>query len=460
MSLAFFAAFPFIANSATVQIDSIIIKGNDQTKSQIILRELSINRNTSYDSTELLDVLIPRSIYNLYLINLFNKVEIKTVENGNDRRCNLVVELVEKWYFWPIPFVEYADRNINQWIGNGLDPKRTKYGIYLFKYNFLGLNQTLKINLISGYNQAAGIEYRAPWFLNNPKLGFELKTNWKRQKEVWYKTDQNKVQFFRNLNQELIRQAQNSVLINYRPGLYNWHKPYVSHLYTHVGDTVLTENLNPDFLTSGTQSQHVFRIGYIWNREKRNNKSLATTGYYHWIETSYTWLSKSSSYPMLYAKASVYKPLINKEHPRISVAGLVAGRLMPDLKLPYEQLRSLGYDDIIRGYEFYVIDGTSYALARTEFRFHIFNDRYFHLPLMPLHNYKDMPVESFISFFFDHGYVVNHQTLLNNDLVNSWQYGYGIGVNTLLYWDKVVRFEYSFNRMGGSGIRLNFKQAI
>jgi len=38
--------------------------------------------------------------------------------------------------------------------------------------------------------------------------------------------------------------------------------------------------------------------------------------------------------------------------------------------------------------------------------------------------------------------------------------GYGFGINTLLYLDKVFRFEYSWNHWGEAGLKVHFKQAF
>ena len=53
-------------------------------------------------------------------------------------------EVKEKWYIWPIPTIEFADRNFNIWADSSFDPSRTNYGLYLFTYNLFGLNHTLK----------------------------------------------------------------------------------------------------------------------------------------------------------------------------------------------------------------------------------------------------------------------------------------------------------------------------
>jgi hypothetical protein len=41
-------------------------------------------------------------------------------------------------------------------------------------------------------------------------------------------------------------------------------------------------------------------------------------------------------------------------------------------------------------------------------------------------------------------------------LANSWQYGYGVGLDLITYYDFVMRMEYSINKMKQSGFFIHF----
>jgi hypothetical protein len=45
-------------------------------------------------------------------------------------------------------------------------------------------------------------------------------------------------------------------------------------------------------------------------------------------------------------------------------------------------------------------------------------------------------------------------------MANELQYGYGIGVDFVSYYDAVMRLEGSFNALGEPGFYINFKKAI
>jgi hypothetical protein len=47
-----------------------------------------------------------------------------------------------------------------------------------------------------------------------------------------------------------------------------------------------------------------------------------------------------------------------------------------------------------------------------------------------------------------------------NPLANTWQFGYGIGLDYVTYYNLVFSVEYSLNRMGESGLFLHFAAPI
>ncbi|MCB0734909.1 MAG: BamA/TamA family outer membrane protein [Bacteroidetes bacterium] len=456
-----------MAQTHQLVITDITIEGNKRTRDVAITRELVIKKDGAYSSSALQNRLIPRCISNLKNLDLFNQINLELVSgmpinHAGDSLETAVLRIVvvEKWYLWPIPFVEYADRNINEWIASGLDPDRTNYGLYLFKYNLLGLNHTLKLHFIHGYNQAIGLEYRAPWLKGNPKVGLEVKSGLKMNREVWFRTTDNTLEFFQNLNERLIGRYENLLMINIRPVVFNWHQPYVKHTFVHVADTVVADGLNPSFLGDGVTRLNTFQVGYQWFHERRNNKRLPVSGHYHKLDVGVAMLSSGIQYPYASAEIGVLDPFNWLKRSRFSTALYAGMNTRFSTNLPYDQQRLLGYDWYLRGYERYVIGGSAAGVIKSEIRWHVIPERNIPLRYMPMANYKVMPVESFVSFFCDQGYVQNQAERIPNSFENRWLVGYGVGLSTLFYLDKVLRFEYSFNHLGEAGFRLHFHQAI
>src|SRR5690606_12568913 len=97
------------------------------------------------------------------------------------------IEMIERWYIWPVPIINFADRNVNVWLETK-DPSRLNYGLYLQDYNFRGRMEILKINLLAGYTKLVGIDYQVPYVNGKKTLGMHLETSYSSNKEVWYET--------------------------------------------------------------------------------------------------------------------------------------------------------------------------------------------------------------------------------------------------------------------------------
>ncbi len=437
-------------NTTTIlPVTSIQIEGNSKTKESIILRELSFKVGQQLTEAELKDDYLPRSIAMLKNLNLFNDIDIvyKTTPEG----FLTTIRVVEKWYWWPIPFVEFADRNFNQWYTFDFDPYRTNIGFYLFKYNLFGLNHTAKLTLGKGYTNTIGFEYIAPYVDNRKRFGFEIDIRNKINQEIQYGLLNNEPQFFRTDKQKIIEQFQSRVKLIYRPQLFLTHGLNLEISNTSVSDTVLSEGINENYLYKSLPNQNETILGYEVAFDKRNNRLLPIKGTFINGSINYHSLNKSDlKYVSVGLEAARY---ISFDSTKFSIA--LAGRVKSATErgLPFHLNKILGFDDYIRGYENNVFLGQSMALAKIEIRYHIIKERKIKWQYMPLRSYKQMPIESYLSAFTDIGSALNGDT-------RQELFGYGFGVNALFYFDKVVRFEYSWNHWNQGGIKIHFKKAF
>ena len=121
----------------------------------------------------------------------------------------------------------------------------------------------------------------------------------------------------------------------------------------------------------------------------------------------------------------------------------------------------MGYGrEAIRGYEYYVIDGQRYFLTRNNIKFELMSKKVVQAGFIPLNKFNTIPFSFYLNLFFDAGYVRDALYFNGNPLTNSWQYGYGAGLDLFTYYDLVFRLEYSFNKLGESGIFLHFTAPI
>jgi len=126
-------------------------------------------------------------------------------------------------------------------------------------------------------------------------------------------------------------------------------------------------------------------------------------------------------------------------------------------QLPYTHVSSLGYeDDVLNGYELYVVDGLDYLYAKTALRFQLLNNEFNLGKAMPIGQFKVLPYQLFFVVNNDVGYVnspyYDHYGAFNNQVL----WGGGVGLHFLIYNDKLVSIEYNINKFGEKGLFLRF----
>ncbi len=141
---------------------------------------------------------------------------------------------------------------------------------------------------------------------------------------------------------------------------------------------------------------------------------------------------------------SIYKNL--------SSSFIFRGRLSFPQNQPYFLNRAMGFkSEYVRGYEYYVMDGSHYALLRSNLRFKIL-DRILTQNILKFIKY--IPLKIYSKVYDDIGYAYNtnpQNSRLNNRFLN----GYGAGLDVLISYYVRLRLEYSFNHLGENGLFLH-----
>ena len=141
-----------------VTIGAISIQGNKITHEKIIYREIEFTEGDKLSQSQL-DSLITESRQNLINRSLFNFVTFKKMEvDGN---IDIDVNVVERWYIWPIPIINFADRNLNAW-WESKDFGRLNYGVDLRVDNFRGRMEKLNIIVQGGFDQMVAAKWTIP----------------------------------------------------------------------------------------------------------------------------------------------------------------------------------------------------------------------------------------------------------------------------------------------------------
>lgn len=436
-----------LAQAQFIVIDDIEIEGNKKTKNWVILRELNIGVGDSVLIADTAKV-IRRNQKQLLNSELFNEAQLQF--NGN----TLEIKVAEKWYFWPIPVIDLADRNFNQW-WLSRDPRRLIYGTELKLENLRGRNERLFGDLTLGYTRQANLTYEIPVFEKYQNLGMEVNAALIANKEVWYKTDSNKVKFYNNVDEIGIVRAQASIDFIRRRGVNQYQSYGFAWRQTQVTDSVI--QLNPEFLGESSRNLNIFSLRYGFILDKRDIRGQPLKGNYWNVQLAFHHLPEFSNQwaPELRYRSSHYLPLGGKW---FTSGGL---HLKWSERQPFRFNRAIGYDyNVLRGYEFYVADGESSAVFKTNLKYALLLNKKYNFGFIPVETYKEANNTLFLLAFYDGGYVANSNPLSSNTFTNRYLNGFGVGVEWVVWYDRMIRFEWSQNHTGENGIYVSFKMGV
>ena len=208
-----------------------------------------------------------------------------------------------------------------------------------------------------------------------------------------------------------------------------------------------------------------FNLSYSYTLDHRDSKAYPLRGYQAVFVTNKLGLGilADEKLDVMYVEASFkkYWGPAKKEGRCYFVTG-VKGKWSSLGYQPYYVQRGLGYGDYVRGYEYYVIDGQRYGMAKMEFRYELVKPRIQKVNALGFEKFNTFHYAFYLSGFSDFGYAHNRYTASNqkNPLENKFLMGNGIGLDFVSYYDVVLRLEYSINRLQEHGFFVHFTSPI
>lgn len=440
------------SNIKSLNINSITIIGNKKTNEKIILNELTfkIKEEIIYEN---IDNQITESINNLNNKSLFNYIDINYIIDENEIDFTIIVE--ERWYLWPTVSLNYEDRNFSSWLKNN-DLYRTTIGFGVNKYNFRGLNQKVAIKTKFGYIQNYLFSYENLYLDKKNKHLISLMFSFKAQHQINYSTINNKPVELKVYNDFAYSKLEFIIIYRYRQTQNITHSFFLKNEEIEINDSIY--NLNENYL-GGEKKIRFFHLLYEYEINKKDNKNYPLLGYYLKIG-----IKKNGIIPNFDEINTIdFKITATKFfnlYKRLYFATHFNSKLSFPKKHPFFNLEAVGYNDNIRGFEYYVIDGNFYFLNNNSLKYNILKKKIFKIRIIPLKKFNKIHLSSYISLNFDYGYVLDlssNYLTNNNYLTNQFLYSTGIGIDFVSYYDKVLRIEYSITNNHDRGLYLSFK---
>lgn len=438
-----------------VFISEINIIGNKVTKSHIILREIPFHSGDTIGKSEL-QVKLKSAKENLLNTSLFNFVTLDTIPVGMER-VNILVTLAERWYIWPAPIFEVQERNFNEW-WKTKNFERANYGFFLNRENFRGRKEELSFYAQFGYTEKYGLSYTIPYLTRKQTSGAGLSFSYSRNREIAYRTDSNKVVYFKNPD-EYVREELNTKLnYTYRKGIHNRHYFECRFIKASINDTLKSYTI--DYFVNNETEMKYFAMSYSYRSDYRDSKQYSLQGYFWEFEITKLGFGilkdEKIDVTNLFLTLRDYEKLSN----RFYLSGGLKFKFSPSKNQPYYVQKGLGWKDYVRGYEYYVIDAQSYGTAKLGLKYEIIKPHVRSINIPSLNKFSTFHYALYAGIFGDAGYADDRQYSLTNPLSNSLIYGYGAGIDYVTYYDVVIRFEYSFNKDFEHGFFVHFNAGI
>lgn len=435
-----------------VRVLGVAISGNTTTKARIILREMVVYEGDSL-SHALLYERLERSRQNLMNTGLFNTVSVLPLYL--DQR-NVMVEVTvnERWYIWPALIFDLADPNFNTWwLTRDLD--RVNYGLYLYKYNFRGRNETAYIKAQFGYTRQFALRYKVPNLTRNQRWGISVGGSYEEQAEITTGTVGNVRTLIHSRTGSNRDQWKADVEMTLRRSHDIRHSWRLNYTQAEARDTIIHSAI--DYFDGPATATRYLSLGYTFVWDHRDARAFPRRGHYQELRVDRLGLGALDlavpGITTVYATSKRWLHLHEKWTLGISLRGKHTFGTPP-----YFVQEGLGYGHTVRGYEYYVIDGEHFAMGRLNLIFQLIKPRTYRVEHIPLEAFRTFYIALYLNLYSDAGRVWDSRYQAVNPLANRWINGNGVGLDLVTSYDQVLRGEYSLNAEGEHGFFLHFTQ--
>lgn len=436
-------------------VRGVQIIGNKITKQHIITRELSFQINDTLPSDDFLDEL-EQSRKNILNTSLFNFARIDWALEGEEN-VYLIIHLQERWYLFPAPIFEIDDNNFNTW-WEDKDFSRLNYGFHIIRNNFRGRKEKLTLTAQYGFTERYRLRYEIPYINRKQKLGLRINFSYNRRDQINYSSLDNERLQYKSEDDDALRNYSGSIALTYRKAIFSTHTFGLEYDQNRVRDSVRI--LNPNYLGDDRKQVKFFSFYYSFVHDLRDSKNYPLKGSYFNVSLKKYGLGLTEESVDLGNLLLQYKKFWQLKE-RWFLASSVRGVIAANDDQPYLLQNGLGYNSFaIRSYEYYVIDGQNIGLAKAQLRYQLVKPSLANLNFIGMDRFNRFHYALYLGIFSDAAYVEDNTGFPMNDLANEMQFGYGLGLDFVTYYDVVFRTEFSVNKFGESGIFLHFVAPI
>ena len=384
----------------SIRIDRVVVVGNLRTKKPIILRELEFRPGEAVTWKNL--ELAQKRIENLYL---FNRVQFRVLKF--DTENVLKINVTERWTLFPIPILNFNEHSFS----------KISYGGGVADYNFRGRAEKIILIGWAGFNPGFEFSYQNGWF-GGPKRYFASLSAHSVQVA-------NHTTAFKDLESRI-----NGLSIGFgrRFGIYK---------FINFGTNIeQVKPSNPMAALRSTGRDFLWGGGVSLKYDNRDLHEYPTFGHLAELGVHKAWLNSwGKGYTSYLYDFRFYHSF------RSAIFAVRTFGEFLDGDIPVYKRLFLGYGERIRGHFSETFEGEKRLLNSMEMRFPIIPKRYYSLS-QKIPALKDLEFAVYGTLFGDTGIVWTQPRRL---ALKHFQSGFGMGINMLLPYSNIVRFEFAWN---------------
>lgn len=424
-------------------VGSIIFAGNAVTRERILRAELDFREGDTLSLADL-PARLEANRRRLFNLQLFHAVVVQASCSGP--RLLIVFGVQERWYTFPVPILSLADRNLRSWLDRPDRWRRIDYGLHLTRANFRGRNEQVIANLQLGFNRKYELFYEVPGLGHRRRIGFGVGGSFYQSRTLDYQTLADRLVPLRTDTGFPIQRFYVTGGLRFRQTVQSLTSFDVSYHREQITDSV--NHYNPNYYQGRTQREYL-AFSLTSTRNRRNTFAYPLTGKYAQATLSHR-IFLDGTTPSLTTLRLNYARYVALGHGFYYSVG-VTGLARLTRHLAYADSRALGYDDLVRGYDEYVIDGRHYGLVQQGVSYRLFQPPPIRLESIDNPKVNTIPLALYLNIFADAGYVATPTSITQNRLPNHLLSAIGLGLHLVTFYDRVFTAEYTLNGLGRTG---------
>jgi outer membrane protein assembly factor BamA len=423
-----------------VRVSAILFVGNNRTRERIMRAELDFHEGDSLTVADLARRLEAnrRRVYNL---QLFHAV-LAQASCGGTGQLTVLFSVQERWYLLPIPILSLAD-DFNRWRTRPDRWQRIDYGLHLVDTNFRGRAEQLAANIQLGFNRKYELFYEAPGFGRRRRVGVGFGISYYQSRNLDYTTLYDRLRSLPDAEADVfpIQRFYVSGGLRLRHTVQLSSAFDVSYRREQISDRIY--QLNPDYLLGQVQRQYV-EATLVTTNNQRNTFAYPLTGQFFQASLSLRQFVGAERSPSYGTARLRYARYLSLGHQFYYAGGVgVQARLLAT-RLGYADARSLGYEALVRGYDYYVVEGRSYALVQQGLSWRAWAPPPLRLPFIHDPKVNTLPLAVYLNGFADAGLAgggVGRFQSPTNELPGQLLASVGLGLHLVTYYDRVFCLE-------------------